>query len=70
MDRLPLLGRDYPAAVHGSSLGAGPTAIVSVTAVTKHYGSSPNDFIILLPLVSALFVDIINVIAIKVYLAL
>jgi ESS family glutamate:Na+ symporter len=42
---------------------------VSVTAVTKHYGSSPNDFIIL-PLVSALFVDIINVIAIKVYLAL
>jgi glutamate:Na+ symporter, ESS family len=70
----PLLGRDYQAAVlsagfTGLSLGATPTAIASMTAVTKHYGPSPNAFIIL-PLVSAFFVDIINVIAIKVFLAL
>jgi ESS family glutamate:Na+ symporter len=65
----PLLGRDYPAAVlsagfTGLSLGATPTAIPSMTAVTEHYGPSPNAFI------SAFFVDIINVIAIKVFLAL
>jgi glutamate:Na+ symporter, ESS family len=39
-----------------------------MTAVTKHYGPSPNAFIIL-PLVSAFFVDIINVIAIKTFLS-
>ena len=70
----PLLGRDYQAAVlsagfTGLTLGATPTAIASMTAVTEHYGPSPNAFIIL-PLVSAFFVDIINVIAIKVFLAL
>ena len=70
----PLLGRDYQAAVlsagfTGLSLGATPTAIASMTAVTEQYGPSPNAFIIL-PLVSAFFVDIINVIAIKVFLAL
>jgi glutamate:Na+ symporter, ESS family len=70
----PLLGRDYQAAVlsagfTGLTLGATPTAIASMTAVTEHYGPSPNVFIIL-PLVSAFFVDIINVIAIKVFLAL
>jgi ESS family glutamate:Na+ symporter len=69
----PLLGRDYQAAVlsagfTGLTLGATPTAIASMTAVTEHYGPSPNAFIIL-PLVSAFFVDIINVIAIKLYLA-
>jgi ESS family glutamate:Na+ symporter len=70
----PLLGRDYQAAVlsagfTGLSLGATPTAIASMTAVTEQYGPAPNAFIIL-PLVSAFFVDIINVIAIKVFLAL
>jgi len=70
----PLLGRDYQAAVlsagfTGLTLGATPTAIASMTAVTEHYGASPNAFVIL-PLVSAFFVDIINVIAIKLYLAL
>jgi glutamate:Na+ symporter, ESS family len=70
----PLLGRDYQAAVlsagfTGLSLGATPTAIAGMTAVTQHYGPSPNAFIIL-PLVSAFFVDIINVIAIKLFLAL
>lgn len=70
----PLLGRNYQAAVlsagfTGLTLGATPTAIASMTAVTEHYGPSPNAFIIL-PLVSAFFVDIVNVIAIKLFLAL
>lgn len=69
----PLLGRDYQAAVlsagfTGLSLGATPTAIASMTAVTKHYGPSPNAFIIL-PLVSAFFVDLVNVVAIQFFLA-
>jgi ESS family glutamate:Na+ symporter len=68
----PLLGRNYQAAVlsagfTGLSLGATPTAIASMTAVTEHYGPSPNAFIIL-PLVSAFFVDLINVIAITFFL--
>lgn len=69
----PMLGRDYQAAVlsagfTGLTLGATPTAIASMTAVTKHYGPAPNAFIIL-PLVSAFFVDLINVVAIKIFLA-
>ena len=69
----PLLGRDYQAAVlssgyTGLTLGATPTAIANMTAVTKHYGPSPNVFI-LLPLVSAFFVDLVNVVAIQIFLA-
>ena len=68
----PSLGRDYQAAVlsggfTGLSLGATPTAIANMTAITKHYGPAPNAFIIL-PLVSAFFVDIVNVAAITLFL--
>lgn len=68
------LGRDYQAAVlsggfTGLSLGATPTAIANMTAITKNYGPSPNAFIIL-PLVSAFFVDIVNVAAITLFLQL
>jgi glutamate:Na+ symporter, ESS family len=69
----PALGRDYQAAVlsggfTGLSLGATPTAIANMTATTKHYGPSPNAFIIL-PLVSAFFVDLVNVAAITWFLS-
>ena len=68
------LGKDYQAAVLsagfiGISLGSTPTAIATMTAVTKHYGPSPNAFIIL-PLASALFVSLMNVIAITLFLSL
>lgn len=58
------MGRDYQAAVlsagfSGISLGATPTAIANMTAVTKAYGPAPTAFIIL-PLVSAFFIDIAN----------
>lgn len=68
----PALGKDYQAAVlcggfTGLSLGATPTAIANMTATTNHYGPSPNAFIIL-PLVSAFFVDLVNVVAITLFL--
>jgi ESS family glutamate:Na+ symporter len=70
----PALGKDYQAAVlsggfTGLSLGATPTAIANMTAITKHYGPSPNAFIIL-PLVSAFFVDLVNAAAISLFLSL
>jgi len=64
----PAMGRDYRAAVlasgfTGISLGATPTAIANMTAVTKLHGPAPTAFIIL-PLVSAFFIDIVNALAI------
>jgi len=51
----------------GLSLGSTPTAIACMSAITRNYGSAPNAFIIL-PLVSAFFVDIVNVAAISLFL--
>ena len=58
------MGGGYRAAVlasgfAGFSLGATPTAIANMNAVTKRYGPSPIAFVIL-PLVSAFFVDLAN----------
>lgn len=65
----PLMGGGYRAAVLGAgfggfALGATPTAIANMTAVTKRYGPSPMAFIIL-PLVSAFLVDIANAVVIQ-----
>jgi len=59
-----LMGSDYTAAVlssgfAGFTLGATPTAIANMSSVTKRYGPAPLAFIIL-PLVSAFFVDLAN----------
>ena len=64
-----LMGKDYQAAVlsagfGGFALGATPTAIANMTAVTKTHGPAPLAFIIL-PLISAFFVDITNSVIIK-----
>src|SRR5215469_622982 len=64
----PAMGRNYFAAViaagfSGISLGATPTAIANMTAVSKEHGAAPTAFIIL-PLVSAFFIDIANAVAI------
>ncbi|MGR7995382.1 sodium/glutamate symporter [Xanthobacter sp. ZOL 2024] len=64
----PAMGKTYQAAVlsagfTGISLGATPTAIANMTAVTRTHGPAPLAFIIL-PLVSAFFIDIANAIAI------
>ena len=70
----PVLGRNYDAAViaagHcGFGLGATPTAIANMQAVTDRFGSSPLAFLVV-PMVGAFFIDIANAIVIKLFLAL
>lgn len=69
-----VMGKNYDAAVlaagHcGFGLGATPTAIANMQAVTQRYGPSHIAFLVV-PMVGAFFIDIINVIVIKLYLAL
>lgn len=70
----PPMGRDYLAVVlsagfAGFALGATPTAVANMTAVTKTHGPAPTAFIIL-PLVGAFFVDITNAFVIQAFLSL
>lgn len=67
-----LLGKNYDSVVMsagfiGLVLGATPTAIVNMTAITKKYGASAKAFI-LIPLVGAFFIDISNAAIIKLFL--
>ena len=69
-----LMKSDYTAAVlsagfAGFALGATPTAIANMSSVTKRYGPAPLAFI-LLPLVSAFFVDLANAFIIRFFVAL
>lgn len=69
-----LMGKDYQAIVlsagfAGFALGATPTAIANMTAVTKTHGPAPTAFIIL-PLVGAFFVDLTNAFVIQFFLGL
>ncbi len=70
----PLMGRNYFAAVlsagfAGFCLGATPTAIANMSAVTKSHGPAPTAFIIV-PLVGAFFVDVANAFLIQFFLSL
>ena len=72
--RLRRSGSDYTAAVlsagfAGFALGATPTAIANMSAVAERYGPAPLAFIIL-PLVSAFFVDLANAFIICYFVAL
>ena len=63
------MGRSYDAAVMsagyvGLALGATPTAIANMTAVTKTFGASARSFIVV-PLVGAFFIDIANALIIQ-----
>lgn len=69
-----LLGGNYTAAVlssgfAGFTLGATPTAIANMSSVTKRYGPAPLAFIVL-PLVSAFFVDLANALIIQIFIGL
>ena len=69
----PLAGKDYTAVVIssgyiGMALGATPTAVANMSAITKQFGAAPVAFIVI-PLVGAFFIDIMNVIVIKGFLA-
>jgi len=69
-----VMGSHYDAAVlaagHcGFGLGATPTAIANMQAVTQRFGPSPIAFLVV-PMVGAFFIDITNAVVIKLYLAL
>ncbi|WP_295406062.1 sodium/glutamate symporter [uncultured Thiocystis sp.] len=68
----PLMGRNYDAAVvaagfGGVSLGSTPTAMANMAAVTQRFGPSHRAFIIV-PLVSAFFIDLVNALVIPFFL--
>ena len=68
------MGRNYDAvalaAGHcGFGLGATPTAIANMQAITQRYGPSHVAFLVV-PMVGAFFVDIANAIVIKLFLAI
>lgn len=70
----PVMGRNYDAVVlsagHcGFGLGATPTAIANMQAVTARFGHSHLAFLVV-PMVAAFFIDIANAIVIKLFLAL
>ncbi|MBJ2248562.1 sodium/glutamate symporter [Pseudomonas haemolytica] len=69
-----VMGRNYDAVVlaagHcGFGLGATPTAIANMQAVTQRFGPSQIAFLVV-PMVGAFFIDIANAVVIKLYLAL
>ena len=66
-----LMGRDYDATVicagfGGISLGSTPTAMANMKAVTQQHGPSTRAFLIV-PLVSAFFLDLVNAILIPAF---
>jgi ESS family glutamate:Na+ symporter len=68
------LGKDYDAAViaagHcGFGMGATPTAVANMQAVTQKFGISHKAFLIV-PLVGAFFVDILNTLVLSVFTSL
>lgn len=70
----PVLGKNYDAAVIvagqcGFQLGATPTAIANMQAITNRYGHSPLAFL-LVPIIGAFLIDICNAFILQGYLAL
>ena len=58
------MGRDYDAAVLcagncGFGMGATPTAVANMQAITNQYGPSHKAFLIV-PMVGAFFIDLLN----------
>ncbi|RLA00205.1 MAG: sodium/glutamate symporter, partial [Gammaproteobacteria bacterium] len=69
-----IMGRNYNAAIiaggHcGFGLGATPTAVANMSALTKRFGPAPQAFIVV-PLMGAFFIDLLNAIVIQIYLTL
>lgn len=68
-----IMGKNYDAAVlaagHcGFGMGATPTAVANMQAITNQYGPSHKAFLIV-PLVGAFFIDIINAFLIQAFIA-
>jgi glutamate:Na+ symporter, ESS family len=68
------MGRNYDSAIiaggHcGFGMGATPTAVANMEAITRRYGPSPQAFLVV-PLMGAFFIDFLNALVIQGYLAL
>jgi ESS family glutamate:Na+ symporter len=68
-----MLGKSYDAAVVaagfiGYGLGATPTAMANMTAVTQRHGASHVAFLVV-PLVGAFFIDLVNAFVIRLFMA-
>ena len=66
-----VMGRNYDSAVlaagHcGFGMGATPTAIANMQAITDRYGPSPKAFLIV-PMVGAFFVDLVNATVLQIF---
>jgi ESS family glutamate:Na+ symporter len=69
-----VMGRRYDAAIMagghcGFGMGATPTAVANMEALTQRYGPSPQAFLVV-PLMGAFFIDFLNAIVIQGFLAL
>ncbi len=69
-----MMGKNYDAAVlaagHcGFGLGATPTAVANMQAITERFGPSHMAFLVV-PMVGAFFIDIVNALVIKLFLML
>ena len=67
-----VLGKSYDSAVIsagyiGSSLGATPTAMANMAAVTQRYGASPMAFVVI-PIVAAFIIQVSNALVIEIVL--
>ena len=65
----PRMGGNYDAAViaagyAGFAMGATPTAMANMSAVSKQFGAAPRAFIII-PLIGAFFIDVSNAFVIR-----
>jgi ESS family glutamate:Na+ symporter len=68
------MGSNYDAAIIaggqcGFGLGATPTAVANMEALTRRFGPSPEAFLVV-PLMGAFFIDFLNALVIQGYLAL
>jgi ESS family glutamate:Na+ symporter len=69
-----VLGKSYDSAVIsagyiGSGLGATPTAMANMAAVTQRYGASPIAFVVI-PIVAAFIIQVSNALVIQIVLRL
>ncbi len=69
-----VMGRDYDAAVLcagncGFGMGATPTAVANMQAITNQYGPSHKAFLIV-PMVGAFFIDLLNAVFLQTFIKL
>lgn len=67
-----VMGKNYDAAVLcagqcGFGMGATPTAVANMQAITNQYGASHKAFLIV-PMVGAFFIDLVNAVVLQLFI--